>query len=215
MCSTLADKGESILFRSYPAPRDAEPVSSKATLSQMENIDISTAARATSAAPTYLPEVIWNGLRFWDGGLLNNNPIHQLWTARYDLAEPQPDPTRPANPAPPVSCIISLGTSWSDKTPSGPFRFINTVTRLAPFLTNTEAKNRDFRRESNRINARLPPEEQTAYFRFNTPTGNETFTLDDYQQMGRLEELTEIYLKNSGLQVPENIVEYARMLRRI
>ncbi|PVH67650.1 FabD/lysophospholipase-like protein [Cadophora sp. DSE1049] len=222
MCSTLADKGESILFRSYSAPPDAEPISSQATLALMETISISTAACATSAAPTFLPVVEWKGLKFWDGGLLNNNPIHQLWAARYDLAIKAADSADSADaaesedlasPEPPIGCIVSLGTSWSSAVPSSPFRFINTVSRVVPFTTNTEAKNLDFRRELNRINARLPPKDHTAYFRFNTPTVDETFNLDDYQQMARLEKLTEVYLEVAG--VHSDIMECAKKLHHI
>jgi predicted acylesterase/phospholipase RssA len=109
MCATLADKGESILFRTYDAPADAEPVSGSAKdrfgSGTLAKIPITEAALATSAAPTYLPEVIWERLKFWDGGLLNNNPINQLWAARYDLAATTTDPPSP------IDCVVSLGTS--------------------------------------------------------------------------------------------------------
>lgn len=150
MCATLADEGESVLFRSYVPRRDAEPISAGAKGAsrdrKLENVSISVAARATSAAPTYLPEVIWEGLKFWDGGLLNNNPIHQLWAARYDLAAEHA-------PAPPISCILSLGTRWSKERPASVFRFFNTISQTSSFITNTEAKHRDFQRELNCINS--------------------------------------------------------------
>lgn len=44
-----------------------------------------------------------------DGGLLNNNPIDQVWDARFDLVEPQ-------QPAPDVSVVVSLGTTREDET---------------------------------------------------------------------------------------------------
>jgi hypothetical protein len=213
MCATLADKGESILLRSYPTPRDALPVTSGARKKTSEEIDdtaietalvedisIKTAALATSAAPIYLPEVTWRGLRFWDGGLLNNNPIDQLWVARYDLVGE-------SDPAPEVSLVLSLGTSWTTQRPKSIFRVIET---LASFITNTEAKNRDFRREINRINSRLPEEAKTEYIRFNTPTKDKEFNLDEYRRMDELDKLTVKYLKGST--EAEDIKKCVRLL---
>jgi predicted acylesterase/phospholipase RssA len=193
MCATLTGKGESVLFRSFTPYADAKPVSSEAKEAyedgEIEGIDISTASRATSAAPTYLPEVPWKKMTFWDGGLLNNNPIHQLWAARYDTTD------SPSASAPVVGCVLSLGTSWSRKQPSSIFRFFNTVTNAASYMTNTEAKHRDFERELNRLRAREPANKNTKYFRFNTPTDDVTFNLDDYQQMDELEKITKGWLE--------------------
>ena len=79
MCATLADKGESILLRNYDPPFPAVPVSAGARDLDVSIITIKEAARATSAAPTYLKQADIQGLNFWDGGLLNNNPIVQVW----------------------------------------------------------------------------------------------------------------------------------------
>jgi patatin-like phospholipase/acyl hydrolase len=74
---------------------------------------ISLTTCATSAAPTYFPEMKWNNLVFWDGGLLNNNPVNQLWAARYDLVESH-------DPEPKVSCVLSLGCGYVKAgSPSG------------------------------------------------------------------------------------------------
>jgi patatin-like phospholipase/acyl hydrolase len=192
MCATLADKGESILLRSYSAPEDSTPVSSIARQASdegaIEGISISTAARATSAAPTYLPEVVWKGMTFWDGGLLNNNPISQLWASRYDLVGPKEE-------APPVSLVLSLGTSWDSTKPNSFMRIVNTLNKATSFMTNTEAKHRDFLRYVNRLRSRQKENSKTEYFRFNTSTGREAFNLDDYQKMKRLRELTMLYLE--------------------
>ncbi|KAK5446542.1 hypothetical protein LTS15_009881 [Exophiala xenobiotica] len=200
MCSTLADKGETILFRSYDPPRDAEPVTSGVNVGDFADVTILEAARATSAAPTYLPEMIIKGHRFWDGGLLNNNPIDQVWDARYDLA-------RTTTQTPVVSCVVSIGTGWSESKPSSSVffkRFLNTISQAVSFATNTEAKHRDFERNIRRMNERLPPSEQTKYFRFNAPTGTEIFNLDDWQRMYRLKELTLKYLEQSDTRAKIN-----------
>jgi predicted acylesterase/phospholipase RssA len=196
MCATLADKGECILFRSYKAPEDAKPISSKALAATkthkgdlINQIDIATASRATSAAPTYLPEVVWKDMTFWDGGMLNNNPIDQLWAARYDLVGS-------TDPPPAVSCVLSLGTSWSSKKPNSWVRLVNTLNEASSFLTNTEAKHRDFERHIQRLKYRQEPDSKTEYFRFNTPTGDEEFSLDDYTKMEALKKLTLVYLED-------------------
>src|ERR1700712_2984017 len=119
MCSTLRGRGESVLLRSYPMPKYGQPVSQEGKelneAGGIEKITIKTATRATSAAPTYFPPVAMYGAKtgvteFWDGGLLNNNPIDQLWRARLDLVGPEDAP-------PKVACVLSLGTSWSDADP--------------------------------------------------------------------------------------------------
>ena len=80
MCATVADKGETVLFRSYRLPGDSRPQSETAQNIDHDNITIKEACRATSAAPTYLPPLKVPGrdrtmITFWDGGLLNNNPV--------------------------------------------------------------------------------------------------------------------------------------------
>jgi predicted acylesterase/phospholipase RssA len=195
MCATLTSKGESVLFRSFTPYADAKPVSLDAQTAynggDLERIDISTASRATSAAPTYLPEVEWKNMVFWDGGLLNNNPIHQLWAARYDTTG------SPTASAPVVGCVLSLGTSWSTKQPSSIFHFFNTVSQAASFMTNTEARHCDFERELNRLKSREPVNKNTQYFRFNTPTDERTFNLDDYRKMDALKKITLDWLKDN------------------
>jgi hypothetical protein len=100
-------------------PTSAAPVSAEGQAIQdvggIADIPIKVAVRATSAAPTYFPPVEMvkgrlGGVEFWDGGLLNNNPIDQLWRARVDLVQD-------TEPLPKVACVLSLGTSWSDKVP--------------------------------------------------------------------------------------------------
>ncbi len=188
MCSTLVERGETILFRTYTPPSDGKPLSDRVKEVDLTDVSIGDAARATSAAPLYLPEMVIKKLRFWDGGLLNNNPIDQVWDARYDLAKSTSD-------TPIVSCVLSIGTSWSSKK-AGP-GFVNTVSSVASFATNTEAKHRDFERNIIRMNKRVGPTEETEYYRFNTPTDEIEFELDDWQQMEKLKRLTNGYLKQA------------------
>ena len=64
MCSTLVDRGETILFCSYKPPSDGEALRSGA---DFRDVTIKDTARATSAAPTYLPEMII--IRDFDSGM--------------------------------------------------------------------------------------------------------------------------------------------------
>ncbi|OQV10916.1 hypothetical protein CLAIMM_14837 [Cladophialophora immunda] len=209
MCATLADRGESILLRNYDPPFAPLPVSTGASTLNFNAVTIKEAARATSAAPTYLKEASIQGLNFWDGGLLNNNPIVQAWDNRFDLV------LRDA-PSPQIKCIVSLGTTHPEyddnKRPgSGLMRFFNTITKTVAFVTNTEAKHRDFDRNMRQRNERAPTK-KTSYYRFNASTGSDDIDLGDYLKMPKLMEYTEAYLKRP--EVDEWINECAVLLAK-
>jgi len=163
-----------------------------------EDITIWEAARATSAAPTYFPEMKFKGVTFWDGGLLNNNPIDQLWNARFD--------------AEPVRCILSLGASQPTKTVLGPFALVNKIKQIAGFLTDCEPKHKDFERMIRRMNTKRPDYEQIQYFRLNASTGSESIDLSDYRRIGDLEKYTNKYLDTPEAQ--EMILRCAWMLAK-
>ncbi len=194
----------------------------------IDGMSISIAARATSAAPTYFPDVKLNlkeggKVSFWDGGLLNNNPIDQLWRARLDLVKED-------ELAPKVSCVLSLGASWSEKGPpsfldiplvgSGvkkviklAWPWISSAEKSIAFLTNTEAKHLDFARYINRISHRnADPDAKTQYFRFNTPTKDLYIDLADYKKMDQLVDITQDWLKEPD-QV-EKIERVAQLLAK-
>lgn len=157
-------------------------------------------------------------ISFWDGGLLNNNLIDQLWRARLDLVGNDEAP-------PKVACVVSLGTSWCetgtpnviDKHPVAksfvkaleklPLHIGDDISRLVgwimpalesvEYLTNTETKHLDFQRYIQRISHRnADPDAQTKYFRFNVPT-KEYIDMADYKQMQLLVDRTQAWLKTS------------------
>jgi hypothetical protein len=197
MCATVANKGETVLFRSYKPPVDSQPQSETAKQIKHELITIKEACRATSAAPTYLPEMVIQKIRFWDGGLLNNNPVDQVWDARYDLPEARlvDDQGKVNYVEPSVSSVVSIGTSYFKKLETSHSRnFIGVVLRTLGFATNTEAKHWDFEGNNDRRNRRIDSEEErTHYFRYNADATKD-INLDDYQQMGVLEADTVTYL---------------------
>ncbi|KAK4544432.1 hypothetical protein LTR36_004323 [Oleoguttula mirabilis] len=192
MCATLAEKGESILLRSYTQPEDAKPIShlprEKSEEGCVNSIKIVQAARATSAAPIYLPAETWNGVEFWDGGVLNNNPIEQLWNARYDLVGQHAAP-------PKVACMLSLGCGWSKSKPTLLNRAKNVISRyFESFMANTEAKHRDFKRLVQRMEGRNDQNGEVKYFRLNVATGDKSFDMADYTIMDQLEAITRVYI---------------------
>jgi predicted acylesterase/phospholipase RssA len=196
MCSTLAKKGESVLLRSYHCPEDAIPISSIARRMSEQGVfskvDITSAARATSAAPIYLPPEDWDGITFWDGGVLNNNPIEQLWNARYDLVAQ-------GQPPPPISCVLSLGCGWTDKKPHFLMKVFNTVNvYLNSFMANTEAKNRDFARLVQRMTNRNDQDANVRYFRLNVYLGSHKLNMADPTIIPELEKLTRKYIETDG-----------------
>lgn len=202
MCTTLKDEGESLLLRSYLQPEGAKPITpiareistGKDEDKFINSIDIVTAARATSAAPVYLPPEPWHTpageIVFWDGGVLNNNPIEQLWNARYDLVEAHAPP-------PAVSLVLSIGCGKAD--PSKPhflLRILRTLTRYSEsFMANTEAKHKDFERLVQRMKGRDDQNGHVEYFRFEVPTKHQHFDMADPSIIKSLETMTAAYMR--------------------
>ncbi|UKZ73316.1 hypothetical protein TrVFT333_000961 [Trichoderma virens FT-333] len=197
----MIDKSESVLFKSYKPPEDAGS-------SEFENVSIADAACATSAAPTFLPHVAIDGVDFWDGALINNNPIHQVWEARYDLAPPLPSDEDQVAEEPTVSCIVSIGTGYHTEAGELPENILNTIATVMSYSTNTRAKDRDFRRGLGRLNRRRPKDKRTKYFRFDAFIREEV-NIDDWQKMKILREDTEKWMETKG---KDEIKECATLL---
>ncbi|RKK67354.1 hypothetical protein BFJ69_g14562 [Fusarium oxysporum] len=184
MCATSMHDECAKLFRSYVPPPGTED--------KFAHITVRDAALATSAAPTYLPKVKVMEEEFWDGGLLNNNPINQVWDARYELF--RISESRPVPSPPEVSCIVSIGTG-RDKMPvqQPGYGYLNTVSTVVSYATNTQAKHQDFDLKIKMLNSRSEGEE-IAYFRFNVELEKE-IGLDDWQSMPSLKAMTEKQLQ--------------------
>jgi patatin-like phospholipase/acyl hydrolase len=186
-CTTAQNRAESMLMRSYKdSTVYTKSKANDAILKHGNKLTISIAARATSAAPTFFPEVKFPEekpeLVFWDGGLLNNNPIDQLWYTRFELVEP-------SDPAPPISCVISLGTGYVSpgKAKGSWIKVVGIASKVMDFATNTNAKGKDFSRHMKHLNAR-EEHKDTKYIRFN-PYLKEEIGLDDYTRMEDLKEI--------------------------
>ncbi|EMC91470.1 hypothetical protein BAUCODRAFT_127370 [Baudoinia panamericana UAMH 10762] len=212
MCATVKDEGESVLLRSYTRPEGAAPVRSPVVDENdlVNSIKIVPAARATSAAPGYLPEEVWQynnqTISFWDGGVLNNNPIEQLWNARYDLVERH-------QPPPAVSIVLSLGCGRPDVRHP---RFIGKLMNMAIyyaqwFVANTAAKHADFERLANRMVDRGDQNSHLKYYRLDCPTGKAILDMADYTIMDDLEATTRKYIETDPDAI-RMIDECARLL---
>ncbi|WAO96561.1 PNPLA domain-containing protein [Fusarium falciforme] len=198
-CTTAQNRAETVLLRTY---KDNNIYCSSKTNDTMalhqDKMTISLATRATSAAPTYFPEVIFpegtpkskdnERLVFWDGGLLNNNPIDQLWYSRYELAQPH-------EPPPAISCVISLGTGYTkpDSPSESWFQLVGVAAEVMEFSTNTNAKAKDFTRHMTTLNLR-GEHKNTKYVRLNPSLGKSEIGLADYTKMKELKAMAQKYL---------------------
>ncbi|KAJ4220946.1 hypothetical protein NW759_007016 [Fusarium solani] len=198
-CTTAQNRAETVLLRTY---KDNNIYCSSKTNDTMalhqDKVTISLATRATSAAPTYFPEVTFpegtpkskdnERLIFWDGGLLNNNPIDQLWYSRYEL-------TQPHEPPPAISCVISLGTGYTkpDSPSESWFQLVGVAAEVMEFSTNTNAKAKDFTRHMTTLNLR-GEHKDTKYVRLNPSLGKSEIGLADYTKIKELKAMAQKYL---------------------
>ncbi|KAG0032820.1 hypothetical protein BGZ82_006375 [Podila clonocystis] len=200
VCTTVQNKMETALLRSY-VKSTVLPLSGLNDIVQLNQniVSISLAVKATSAAPTYFPEVSWEpvgvegDLIFWDGGLLNNNPIDRLWCERHDVVAPDAS-------EPPISCVISLGTGHKKpgSKPSLWFRLIGIASSVMSFATTTNAKDKNFESHMLDLNGR-PEHKKTKYIRFDPPLEHD-IGLTDYRRIDELAALTNEYLQRKDVQ---------------
>lgn len=143
----------------------------------------------------FLPAVNIAGVDFWDGGVLNNNPVYKVWEARYDLAPPLPENEDEVAGEPFVACVVSIGTGYHSEREELPRDIFSTIGATVSYSTNVKAKDRDFGHHLKRWNLRKPKDQRTEYFRLDSRI-QEAVNLDDYQSMDRLEQQTREWLGN-------------------
>ena len=115
-----------------------------------------------------------NRVKYWDGGVENNNPINEVFTE---------------NGANRVKCCVSLGTGMSErKETKGLIPVFRRVKRLAKILTQTETNHKE------RLAAEGVP-----YFRFNPTTKQDDIGLDEYKRLNVLEKHTRDYLAREDI----------------
>ena len=168
VCALKREDDSAVRFRAYPNPDGSQ--------SPFAKCKIWEAARATSAAPFYFPTAVVEGIKFWDGGLANNNPVLEVFNERSQLF-----------PGRPVNCVISLGTGFSERKPSkSTFAVVGKGKRVLQNVFNVE-NDHENAREQFQANA-IP------YSQFNPSTADDEIGLADYKSLEALTMYTEKYL---------------------
>ena len=184
LCALKKDDNSAVRFRAYPGP--------DGITTPFANCKIWEAARATSAAPFYFPSAVVEGVKFWDGGLANNNPVLEVLAERSQLY-----------PQRPVNCMISLGTGFSEHKPSkSTLAVLGKGKRVLNNVTNVNI-NHERAREQLRTDG-------VPYFRFNPSTAEDEIGLADYKLLNALARHTETYLDRE--QIKAQIKQCAELL---
>jgi predicted acylesterase/phospholipase RssA len=126
------------------------------------------ACRATSAAPLYFPPIDINGHTYYDGGVISNNPIKDV----YEEAEAEGLENG-------VQAIVSIGTGKPLQLNPGRSAY-DTLSYAVKRMTGTESDHLEFSKR---------PEAKDTYFRFNEEYELHKINMADWKQVGRVEEL--------------------------
>jgi predicted acylesterase/phospholipase RssA len=124
----------------------------------------------------FFPNITINGLKYWDGGLLSNNPIFEV----YNEATTE-------FPGQQIDAIVSIGTGKRTflNPPSGLFGILNWAVKQ---LTRTEENHIQF--------AARYQFGQDVYKRLNGGADLWEIGMDDWQQLGRVEELAIAFISS-------------------
>lgn len=185
VCALKQEDNSPVRLRAYPNPDGSEDL--------FPDCKIWEAARATSAAPFYFPTAVIEGVKFWDGGLANNNPVLEVMAEGSDFFRR------------PVNCVISLGTGYSKRKPSKSISAM--VGKGKQILKNVTNVNFNHERARERCQ-----ENATPYFRFNPSTADDDIGLADYKSLEALTMHTETYLRTE--QVKTQIKQCAELIHQ-
>lgn len=140
------------------------------------------AARATSAAPTFLPPMLIDGIQYVDGALSYNNPIFMAREEARHLWGGQK-----------MGCIISIGTGMT--TPKDAGKSLSRLVRFAvDKMTKSAETARAFETEMQQNNGGF---EQKIYYRFNVPRGLEGIEINEVSKAPRVLAATMNYLNEN------------------
>jgi predicted acylesterase/phospholipase RssA len=188
-CAVRKSDNGAVRFRTYHLPEELP------NRTELSSCTIWQAARATSAAPFYFPTAKVGGVKYWDGGLANNNPIDEVWGEKSTVFGQQP-----------VACILSLGTGFSSRKPKKSILpVIGRGKRVLDNVTNVD-------RVHERFGWDVVRPSDLEYFRFNPSTADDKIGLADYKLLRRLEAHTERYLEDNDVKL--DIKRCAQLLAR-
>lgn len=163
------------------------------------NILIWQAARATSAAPTFLKTLKFDEYTFMDGGIGNNNPSYEAWWEVHGMHELHctPDCGEDSQrrhvhvpckePAGGVKIMVSIGTGRGDRKSIFAKRgritqMVKAARKGVDALTDPERTHQTTSAKADDVDAR--------YFRLNVEEGLEGVDMDDVSQMDHIERTT-------------------------
>ncbi|KAL4257458.1 FabD/lysophospholipase-like protein [Pleurotus pulmonarius] len=191
-CKVFVVAGEASNLSKTPEHLRTYKSAKFANVDKFLDIPIWQAARATSAAPTFLPSITINGTELVDGGLLYNNPVALLLGEAYHEFGVE----RLLN----TRCLLTLGTGHGPNLhlPPRPGFFgsgkyllgvVDTMSSIATDCENTHEKAR-----------KVFPEDNT-YWRFNYGIKNggdweKVLRLDNWQGMDSFAKGTRGYISS-------------------
>ncbi|KAI9893899.1 MAG: hypothetical protein M1814_005452 [Vezdaea aestivalis] len=175
VCAIEQSTSKLVGFSSYSSRRDD---------SRLSVIKIWEAARATSAATSYFDPICinYNGIKeaFLDGGMVANNPIHELWSEGSEIygAKSLQDN---------IKCVLSIGTGVPYIKP-----FTNSLIELPETLVRLATDADKAAETFQRLHQNLDKKDK--YFRLTVPQGLETVEVEDYAQLEKIRTLTMSFL---------------------
>lgn len=180
VCAVMKDKeGGCQRLRTYDSKVAASPCK------------IWEACRATSAAPTYFPAIEINGHTYYDGGVISNNPVKEVYEEAKDMGLKAQ-----------VGAIVSIGTGKDPQANPGKTAW-EALSYALKRMTGTQSDHLDFEKR---------PEVHGKYFRFNEEHDLHKIDMADWNQIGRVEEIAYIYVAQPHIK--ENINKCARMMAK-
>ncbi|KAG6865002.1 hypothetical protein C0991_005690 [Blastosporella zonata] len=173
---------------------------------QFAGVPIWKAARATSAAPTYLPPITINNVEFVDGGMQFNNPSIFLMgevNAIFGIDDTGFGIARH------IECFLSIGTGMQPNISinSQPTNPVGTALYMKSLIAASIKIMTDCERTHNLMQGLFYGKEDV-YFRFNAgiKVGDNwapLIELDDYEGMPKMVSLTKAYLVGQTVQIGE------------
>jgi len=203
------------MFRSYPSsegsPTEGLTGFPLITPGQFENVCIYQAGRATSAAPHYFREAVINGVRFIDGGVVQNNPTLKAYGEAKNMNAQRDEAHRRFGHGNPVGLVVSIGTGRSAsyslfRGRNFMHHLRNLCKRAVQAITDVEPVH-EYAESFLRDNG-IP------YFRFTVDEGLEHVKMDEWHEstLSNIEHATRAYL--AQLSVKEALRDCAKTIVR-
>ena len=176
MCATRHEDIDKVArLRSYDSDRQAIP----------DHATVWEAARATSAAPTFFEPITIGQQTYGDGGMLANNPVHEVWSEARDIWRPKSDDISPY-----IKCILSIGTGDPGLRSLENKIWAFAKDTLSAIATETRKTAEDFRQAHSEMF------DAGRAFRFNVEQGLQDVGLEEYLKAGLILTATGSYMES-------------------